>query len=508
MPTMTKAGYVPPKPEPKKDPKKDPKRDLKQVPPKSQKPKKKKGKKRKALNTAGVVSLVIFAVAVLIGAGTIYLYTKTQAYTHTFLPGTMLMGYPLGGMTYEGGEALVRQIEQERVSGWQMEISCMNQTHTITAKDIALGVDAQATLEPLWREGREGGMAARYAAMLRLYREPMNVQPVLTYDLAVVDTLLELIRMDVECEPVDARVAFVPGSAAPFAFTDEEMGYALDLTGIREGIEQDVLNLAPGSITLAPKELEPAVYRAELENEISLRARLTTALDADAQAQHNAAIAAAMFDGVTVEPGETLSFNATVGRRTAEGGYVVAPEPAYGENVSGVGGGVCQVSTALYRAALLGGYEIAERSAAARPVAYCEMGQEATVSDQGLDLVIRNQTDAPLFIMARTYGEDKEAFLELTLFGKPMDQRYKLESLTEETGLIEEPVYLRDRDGKYATYSDERVPVGEAQMGYIAEVNRVALDESGAEIAREIISEDTYEAIPPTVYVGIQDREE
>ncbi|MBR5561465.1 MAG: VanW family protein [Clostridia bacterium] len=503
MPTMTKAGYVPPKQEPKTNLKKEPK----QVPPKHHKPKKKKGKRKNALNTAGVVSLVIFAIAVLIGAGTIYLYTKTQAYTHTFLPGTMLMGYPLDGTTYEGGKALVEQIERERVSGWKMEITCMNQTHTITAQDIALSIDAQATLEPLWQAGRDGGMAARYIEMLRLHGEPMNAQPVLTYDLAVVDSLLELIRMDVECAPVDATVTFSPGSAAPFTFTDEETGYTLDLTGIREGIEQDVLNLASGSITLEPDALEPSVYRAELENEISLRTRMTAALDADAQSQHNAAIAAAMFNGVTVAPGETISFNTTVGRRTAEGGYVVAPEPAYGENISGVGGGVCQISTALYRAALLGGYDVIERSAAARPVGYCDMGQEATVSDQGLDLVIRNQTDAPLFIMARTYGEGKEAFVELTLFGKPLDGRYVLESLTEETGLIEEPVYLRDRDGVYATYSDERVPVGKAQMGYIAEVNRVTLDKAGAETAREIISEDTYEAIPPTIYVGIQGRD-
>lgn len=500
MPTMTKAGYVPPKQGQEKEPKK--------APPKSQKPRKKKGKKRKALNTASVVSLVIFMIAVLIGAGTIYLYTKTQAYTHAFLPGTMLMGYPLGGAPYEGGEALVKQIEQEKVSGWQMEIHCMNQTHTLTAKDIALTIDAEATLEPLWRAGREGGMAARYAEMIRLWKKPVNVQPVLSYDLAAVDALLELIRMDVACDPVDATVSFTPGSAAPFTFTDEEMGYALNLAGIREGIELDVKNLASGSITLEPEEIEPDVYRAELENGIALRTRLTTALDADAQSQHNAAIAAAMFSGVTVAPGETISFNETVGRRTAEGGYVAAPEPAYGENVSGVGGGVCQISTALYRAALLGGYEIVERSAAARPVAYCDMGQEATVSDQGLDLKIRNQTDAPLFIMARTYGEGKEAYVELTLFGAPLDKWYALESLTEETGMIEEPVYLRDREGTYATYSDERVPVGEAKMGYIAEVNRIALDESGVETGREIISEDIYEAIPPTIYVGIQDREE
>lgn len=497
MPTMTRAGYVPPKKEPPK------------APPKSQKPKKKKARKKKRMSTAAVVSLAIFALAVLIGAGTIFVYTQTQPYLHTFVPGTMLMGYPLAGATREDAEALLDTIAKERVDTWQFEIACMDQTYTLTAQDVQLTVKKDETLNPLWQIGREGGMFARYMQIFVLPKEPWIVQrPVVAYNMAGVDELLERIRADVECAPVDATVAYTPGSAQPFVFTDEETGYALDLTGIREGIETDILNLASGSITLEPRELEPAAYRAELENGISLRARLTAALDTDEASQHNAAIAAAMFDGLTVAAGETVSFNEIVGRRTAEGGYVAAPEPAYGENVSGVGGGVCQVSTALYRVALLGGLEIVERNAAARPVPYCDMGQEATVSDQGLDLVIRNQTDAPLFIMARTYMGEETMLLELTLFGEPMQGRYALESLIEETGLIEEPVYVRDHSGAYATYDDERVPVGEAQMGYIAEVDRVLLDEAGNETAREIISEDAYDAVPPTIYVGIQSRDE
>ena len=76
-----------------------------------------------------------------------------------------------------------------------------------------------------------------------------------------------------------------------------------------------------------------------------------------------------------LEAGERLSFNQTVGLRTDESGYVQAEEPAYGQDISGIGGGVCQVSTALYRLALLGGLEVAERSAAVYPFPIARRGR-------------------------------------------------------------------------------------------------------------------------------------
>ena len=87
-------------------------------------------------------------------------------------------------------------------------------------------------------------------------------------------------------------------------------------------------------------------------------------LSGSAAAKEKAALAAAQFQNVRLEAGERLSFNQTVGLRTDESGYVQAEEPAYGQDISGIGGGVWQVSTALYRLALLVGLEV--RSAARR----------------------------------------------------------------------------------------------------------------------------------------------
>ncbi len=494
MPTMTKAGYTPPKPE-KKAP----------APP----PPKKKRKKRRGPGVAAIVSMAIFAVAVLVGAGTLYVYTQTQPYAQTFVPGTLLMGYPLANATQEDAQNLIKTIEAEHVTPWRYEISCMGQTYVLTAQDVALSIDSEATLAPLWAAGHEGGMLARYVDMLRLRREPVAQQPVLAYDMDAVDALLETVRADVECAPVDATVAFTPGRAEPFSFTQEEVGYALDLTGVREAIEQSIRTLSPGSEALEAQVLEPDVYQTELENDLWLRSRVVMRLHGEEATVHNVTLAAQALNGLRLDAGQTLSFNEAVGARTEENGYQTAPEPAYGADAVGVGGGVCQASTALYRAALLGGVEVAERSAAARPVDYCDMGQEAAVSDQGLDLVLCNRTDAPLFISARVYEDgDNGATLELMLIGETLGARYALHSLIEETGTIEEPVYIRDREGRYATYTDERVPVGEALEGYAVQVERVTIDDAGLETASEIVSESTYDAVPPTIYVGVTERED
>lgn len=496
MPTMTKAGYTPPKAEMKKPPKAEPPK------------KKKKHKKKKRMSGAVIASLVIALIAAVIGAGTIFVYTQTQPYLLTFAPGTMLMGYPLEGATREDAHKLIETIEAEHVNAWQAEIACMNQTYTITAQDVSLEIDKEATLAPLWSAAREGGMLSRYLQMLRLRSEPVIAQPVLSYDLAPVDAILEIIRADVECDSVDATVAFRPGSAQPFVFTDDEEGFALDTSGVKEGIEKDLLRLNPASITLEPKVIQPKIYRAVLEESIVLRRLVTVPLVGDEASVSNAVLAASQLGALRMEPGETLSFNEAVGARTQERGYQVAPEPAYGEDVSGVGGGVCQVSTALYQAALLAGIDVAERNAAVRPVDYCPMGQEAAVSDQGLDLVLANQTNAALFVSTRVYEEEKQQFLQIMFIGEELGKRYALESLVDETGTIEEPVYVRDREGKYATYTDERVPVSEALPGYAADVERVTLDGEGREIARQTVSHSEYEAAAPMIYVGMQEREE
>ena len=494
MPGMTKAGYMPPASE---------------KPPKA--PKKPKGKpvrkKKKRMSAAAAASLVVFVLAFIIGAGTLHIFSRVEKSANVFALGQMLSGHPIGGMSAEEGSALLDKLTEEKVSSWRFDIDCQDRSYRLTAQDVGLFIDRQATLEPLWQTGKAGGMIERYLSLLKAQVERHNAVPVFGYTMEPVDALLAQMKLDTDCEAVDATVSFTPGSSLPFRFTDEESGYELDMEALRTQIEQAILTFTPGSAKAEPKEKKPAVTRAQLENAITLRGRVTMAIDEDPASMENVRIAAGVLNGQRMEPGAEFSFNDVVGRRTAEGGYQHAAEPAYGIGAAGVGGGVCQVSTALYRAALLGGVQVVSRSAALRPVDYCDMGQEAAVSDQGIDLILRNQTQTPLFITTRVYAEDQgNTVLELQIIGEPLGVRYELASSPLETETITEPVYMQDKEGVYATYKDERVPGSDAQPGYSVVVERIAHGDDAGDTPSEVISEDVYEAIAPIIYVGVQER--
>lgn len=119
---------------------------------------------------------------------------------------------------------------------------------------------------------------------------------------------------------------------------------------------------------------------------------------------NNIRLAAKALDGILLVPGARFSFNRSVGERTAAAGYkeaLVISEDAY---VPGIGGGVCQVSSTLYNAALLAHLEILERHVHSLPVSYVPSGKDATVSYPYLDLKFRNSLDTSLIIRSSVIG--------------------------------------------------------------------------------------------------------
>ena len=100
---------------------------------------------------------------------------------------------------------------------------------------------------------------------------------------------------------------------------------------------------------------------------------------------HNVALVAQLIDGAMVAPGETFSFNETTGARTAAKGFELAPVIMNGEVTTGLGGGVCQVSTTTFNAAFDGGLPITERTNHALYISHYPLGRDATVDYPSVD---------------------------------------------------------------------------------------------------------------------------
>jgi vancomycin resistance protein YoaR len=112
----------------------------------------------------------------------------------------------------------------------------------------------------------------------------------------------------------------------------------------------------------------------------------------------NIRLASSKLRGIILMPGEKLSFNGTVGRRTLRRGFRLAGVYKNGKHDVGIGGGICQVSTTLYNACLLSDLRIRQRSNHSLPVPYVPLGRDATVDYGDLDLVVQNSFSTPVAI--------------------------------------------------------------------------------------------------------------
>lgn len=123
---------------------------------------------------------------------------------------------------------------------------------------------------------------------------------------------------------------------------------------------------------------------------------------------YNLKLAASRINGVLVKPGEVFSFVNTVGDITAATGYKQAYVIKSGRTVLDDGGGVCQVSTTLFRAALNSGLPVVTRTAHAYRVGYYEQGYppglDATIFYPSVDFKFKNDTEKSILIQAYSSG--------------------------------------------------------------------------------------------------------
>jgi vancomycin resistance protein VanW len=120
--------------------------------------------------------------------------------------------------------------------------------------------------------------------------------------------------------------------------------------------------------------------------------------------QFNARRAAAAIDGAVIAPGAQFSFNRLVGGWSADRGYLKAPVSYDGVLVDDYGGGVCETSTTIYNAALIGGLSILERHPHTFAPSYAPVGRDAAVAFPGIDLRLRNPYAYPVTVRVREDG--------------------------------------------------------------------------------------------------------
>jgi vancomycin resistance protein YoaR len=240
-----------------------------------------------------------------------------------------------------------------------------------------------------------------------------------------INKAIEKIVQEVDREPQNPKFNFEGGKVLEFQPALD--GIKTDREKFRANVLESINKLESGqdkSITfdVPVEKTAPEVSTSEVNN-LGIREVIgrgtSTYYHSIPSRVHNVVLAASRINGTLVAPGETFSFNETLGDVSSFTGYKQAYIISDGKTILGDGGGVCQVSTTLFRSLLNGGLPITERTAHAYRVGYYEQGSppglDATVYGPSPDLKFRNDTPAHILIEAK--ADPKRYSLIFTLYG-------------------------------------------------------------------------------------------
>ena len=276
--------------------------------------------------------------------------------------------------------------------------------------------------------------------------EPKNIY---TLDASGLDT-----AVDQEIESMKARwnkaakngsISSYDASSDSFTFAGEQTGIAINEEQLKSDI-QSALSAKQFDkvITVSASEVQPEYSTAAAKQKYKTIGTYTTNTTSNSKRNTNVRLAAAALNGTIVGPGQEVSFNDTVGQRTEAKGYQGAAAYNNGEVVQEIGGGVCQVSTTLYNAALKAGMKISMRRSHTFEPSYVTPGMDATVSWGGPDFRFINTSSSAIGIKA-SYSNQT---VTVSIYGVPVLEdgvTYSLEATKTETFDLPEPQYEEDQ---------------------------------------------------------------
>ncbi len=485
---------------------------------------------KKVLLLLAAIALVIAAVAAVSASGRKTaqqnaLRDYVNAYASKYCEGVYVDGIHLGGMTREQAQTAVQTKAQERADSFVISLVTDNgsgkmvQVGQIDAAMLGMQVDVADALQSAWEQGHSAtDMAGRAAEMDALKKNPYHTtsaQP--SGDTSVVDAYLARIAAAAYLPAQDAYILeFNKSATHPFTIADAVWGRELDVAPVKAQIERMVNDLKGGTIVLEPRAVAPAVTKAEMESRVALRGTAYTVVSSTSTENRNKNLirACELINGTVIAPGRTFSFNEVVGKRTAKRGFYPAIEYAYGEQRDGYGGGVCQVSSTVYIAAVRAGTEITKREQHSQAVNYTTYGLDATVNYDGriIDFVFKNNTDYNLYVTAKVQRDPKinksRDIVVISIYGQALSAGVTYDLVAAVTEVLPKPVepeLIVDKTGEYAVYLDEQVEKRKAEEGCVVDSWRVTYH-NGEEAERVHMYTDTYPPKTQQFWVGVNER--
>lgn len=244
-------------------------------------------------------------------------------------------------------------------------------------------------------------------------------------------------------KPENSTLDHYDVASGKFVFCGGKDGVVIDQEKLAADISQAVKDQKLDQNLSAEGNFQAADSDEAVQAKYKTLETFTTNTTSNPKRNTNVRLAAEALNGTIVQPGEEFSFNQVIGPRTEEKGYQAAAAYNSGEVVQEVGGGVCQISSTLYRVVFETGMEVTYRRSHTFEPNYVTPGQDATISWDMPDFRFVNTSEGAIGIRA-SYADQKAT---VSIYGiSVLDDgvTWKLYSEKTEEGEKPEPQYVED----------------------------------------------------------------
>lgn len=363
------------------------------------------------------------------------LYIQDQQYKNVIYPHVQVNDQDVAGKTEE---EVIRMFEKDKKEYESITLQVLYEEQpiaTYSGKDLSIETNIRDKARQAYLIGRTEHLPTQIKQKLEvlLGMNTYHFDTEVRYNTKLLDELIAITSETYYRAPVNAKFGFEDGKVTSFSAhrNGQEINKELFNKEVTETLQAIARNPQDKVITIQNRVLEPEITLAKT-NDLGIEELVGEGKSdysgSSVDRIYNLKLAASKFNGVIIPPGEEFSFNRIVGDISASTGYRSSYIIKNGKTVLGDGGGVCQVSTTAFRAALNTGLPIVERHAHAYRVTYYENdakpGFDATIYTPTVDLRFKN--DTPSNILIQTEIIEEENLLTFKFYGKKDNRKVEI----------------------------------------------------------------------------------
>lgn len=409
--------------------------------------------------------------------------------------GLYVGGTELGGMTKEEAVEKIRSMV-DGMENQKITLVVDGQQVETTAKELGFHWSNPDAVEEAASAYQGGNLVRRYLNLKDLENNHVVIPLETALDQESIAAFVEEKCSSVVAQPQDASITRENGQ---FIITPSVVGKTVDVEATKKSLDEALAGGLdqPVTVTALVAETNPAVTTEDLETIQDVLGTFSTDFSSSGSSRAtNLRVGASKINGHLLMPGETLSGYECMNPFTTANGYATAAAYENGQVVDSVGGGVCQIATTLYNAALQAEVEIAQRQNHSMIVTYVKPSQDAAIAGTYKDIKITNNYSTPIYVEGYTEGRT----LTFTIYGKETRPSNRTFKYVSETLKVMDPGAPKEEvDPGLAPGA--RKQVQSAHKGMESRLWKyVYID--GVEQSREILHTDTYAPSKAIIKVG------